>query len=218
MRARLGLLLAVAATTIVVAAPARAASTSVLIGANFYSPQTVVVTQGDTVTWNNGEGRHTVSSEAGAFDSGPLAEGQSFTFQFTQPGTYTYVDRLNPGGARGTVIVQALDNAPPSAAFTASPTTAAAGTAITFDARGSGDPDGFLTHFRWDFDGDGTFETDTGSQAVVSRSFPRAGTYRIGLIVEDAGGSSAIAETVTVTIMPPQRPKDTTPPDLSILT
>lgn len=217
MRARLGAILAVAAATVVVAAPARAASTTVLIGSSFFDPQTVTVTQGDTVTWTNGEGRHTVTSDTGAFDSGPLAPGQTFSFQFSQPGTYPYRDRLNPGGAQGTVVVQALDNQPPSAALAASSSSAEAGVAITFDASGSRDPDGFITHYRWDFEGDGTYDTDTGSTAQVARSFPRAGTYRVGLLVEDDRGSSAIAAPVTVTILPPGRAKDTTPPDLSVL-
>lgn len=215
MRARLGLLLAAAVTALVVAAPARAASTTVLIGATFFDPQTVVVNQGDSVTWTNGEGRHTVSADGGAFDSGPLAEGQTFSFAFTQPGAYPYRDRL--GGARGTVIVQAVDNAPPVAAFTATPVEATAGTPITFDASGSSDPDGFVVRYHWDFDGDGVYETDTGGTNRVSRSFPRAGTYRIGLLVSDERGSAAVAAPVTVTILPPAKANDTSPPDLSVL-
>jgi plastocyanin len=217
MRAQLGVLLVAAVTGLSVAAPAGAASQTVLIGSSFYDPQTVVVTAGDSVTWTNGSGRHTVTSDAGAFDSGPLAEGQSFSYQFNQPGTYAYSDRLHPGGARGTVIVQALDNVPPSASLQVSPTSATAGTAITFDASGSRDPDGALTHFRWDFDGDGSYETDTGPTSQVSRSFPRAGTYRVGLIVEDDRGSSAVAQPVTLTVLPPAKQDDTTPPDLSVL-
>lgn len=217
MGARLGAILAAAAATLVVAAPAHAASATVLIGATFFDPQTVTVTQGDTVTWTNGEGRHTVTSDTGAFDSGPLAPGQTFSFQFTVPGAYPYRDRLNPGGAQGTIVVQALDNLAPSAGFTASPGTAAARTAVTFDASASRDPDGFITHYRWDFEGDGTYDTDTGPTARVSRSFPRAGTYRVGLLVEDDRGSSAVAAPVTVTVLPPAGADDTTPPDLSVL-
>jgi plastocyanin len=199
------------------AAPAGAASTTVLIGATFFDPQTVTVTAGDTVTWTNGQGRHTVSSDTGAFDSGPLAEGQTYAFQFTAPGTYPYRDRLNPSGARGTVIVQALDNAPPSAAFAATPGSAPAGTAIAFDASASRDADGAIAHYRWDFDGDGAYETDTGTQPRVARAFSAPGTVRVGLLVEDDRGSSAVAAPVAVTVTPAPASRDVIPPDLSTL-
>jgi plastocyanin len=216
-RARCVALLAGVVTALAVAAPAGAASTTVLIGATFFDPQTVTVTAGDTVTWTNGQGRHTVTSDGGAFDSGPLAEGQTFSFQFTTPGTYPYRDRLNPSGARGTVIVQALNNAPPSAGFTATPTSAPTGTAISFDASASRDADGRIAHHRWDFDGDGVYETDTGTTARVSRAFPTPGTLRIGLLVEDDRGSSTVATPVDVTITPAPARGDTMPPDLSYL-
>jgi plastocyanin len=214
---RAALLLGAVVALATTAAPAGAASTTILIGSSFYDPQTVTVTAGDRVTWTNGQGRHTVSADAGAFDSGPLAEGQTFSFTFTAPGTYPYRDRLNPNGARGTIIVQALDNAPPSAAFSATPGSAPAGTAIAFDASASRDADGTIAHYRWDFDGDGTYETDTGAQPRVARAFAAAGTVRVGLLVEDDRGSSAVASPVAIAITPAPASHDTIAPDLSSL-
>jgi plastocyanin len=205
------------AVALATAAPAGAASTNILVGQSFYDPQTVTITAGDTVTWSNGQGRHTITSDTGAFDSGPLAEGQSFSFQFSAAGTYPYRDRLNPGGARGTIIVQALDNAPPVASFGATPSAAPAGTAIAFDASASLDPDGSIAHYRWDFDGDGVYETDTGTQPRVARAFPTAGTIPVGLLVEDNRGSSGVATPVAVTITPAPAATDQTPPDLTYL-
>ena len=45
---------------------------------------TVTVTNDDSVT-------HTWTATGGAFNSGPLAPGASFSFTFTQPGTYNYL-------------------------------------------------------------------------------------------------------------------------------
>jgi plastocyanin len=218
MRAALALAAVVVATA---AAPASAATKSVLIGATFFDPQTVTISAGDTVTWTSGAGRHTVSSTTDAFDSGALAEGQSFSHMFAGAGTYAYRDRLNPQIANGTVIVQAVGNAAPSARFGVTPQSAPAGTAVAFDASGSADADGRITHHRWDFDGDGAYETDTGATARYSKAFanttgaPR--TIRVALLVTDDRGSSALAEPVTITILPPAATADVTPPDITLL-
>lgn len=216
MLARILTPLAGVAMALAVAAPAGAANKTVLIGSSFYDPQTVTIDAGDSVTWTNGQGRHTVSSDVGAFDSGPLAEGQTFSFTFATAGTFRYSDRLNPATRPGTVIVQARDNAPPVARVSASALTAPAGTAITFDASGSAD-DGSLARFQWDFDGDGAFETDTGPTPRIARAFARPGTVRVGLLVTDDRGSSAVAAPVAVTVTAAARSQDTTGPDLSYL-
>jgi hypothetical protein len=193
----------------------------VLIGATFFDPQTVTINEGDTVTWTSGYGRHTVISTTNAFDSGPLAEGQSFSYTFKTAGSYAYHDRLNPQIPGGTVIVQAVGNTAPTAKFTATPLSAPAGTAIQFDASASGDADGHITHYRWDFDGDGSYETDTGATARYAKAFSNTNdtprTVRVGLLVTDDRGSSALAAPVEVTIAPGSTGSDTTPPDLTSL-
>src|SRR3712207_9127526 len=53
--------------------------------------------------------------------------------------------------------------------------------------------------FAWDLDGDGTFETDTGTQRTANRSFPAAGTFVVRVRVTDEEGASTEAQrTVTV--------------------
>lgn len=55
-------------------------------------------TTGVEVTWvNNGEASHTVTAEDGTFDSGNIPPGGSFTFVFTEPGTYHYVCQYHSG-------------------------------------------------------------------------------------------------------------------------
>jgi plastocyanin len=57
----------------------------------FYLPANYTVIAGSTVTWVNHDGTtHSVTSDMGLFDSGPLPPGASFSYTFTQPGTYRY--------------------------------------------------------------------------------------------------------------------------------
>jgi len=73
-----------------------------------FDPPNIVVAPGTTVTWVNADrAPHTVTATdpAGAFDSGTLRPGQSFSFTFTQPGTtYAYYCAIHPS-MTGTVTV-----------------------------------------------------------------------------------------------------------------
>jgi plastocyanin len=100
------------------------ADSSVSIAGFAFSPHTTTITAGETVTWTNHDGTdHTVTADNGAFDS-TLADGQSFSFTFANPGTYAYYCRFHgaPGGVgmSGTVIVQAPATTTPA---TTTPTT-----------------------------------------------------------------------------------------------
>jgi plastocyanin len=74
-----------------------------------FSPSTMTVTRGATVTWTNDDSApHTVVSDAGSpvsFTSPSLATGTSWPFTFAQAGTYTYHCSIHPS-MKGTVIVQ----------------------------------------------------------------------------------------------------------------
>jgi plastocyanin len=60
--------------------------------ANFaFAPDSRSVRVGDSVKWTNKDGAtHTVTADDGAFDSGNLAGGKSFSFTFDEAGTYAY--------------------------------------------------------------------------------------------------------------------------------
>jgi len=66
--------------------------------ANFaFQPASLQVAVGATVTWTNADSTaHTVTSDTGAFDSGPLAPGASFSQTFTTAGTFTYHCQIHP--------------------------------------------------------------------------------------------------------------------------
>ena len=70
-----------------------------------FHPRTLAVPVGTTVTWTNLDGvPHTATADGGAFDSGALGQGQSFSFRFDRPGTYAYHCSFHPGMA-GAIVV-----------------------------------------------------------------------------------------------------------------
>ena len=73
-----------------------------------FSPATIVVPVGATVTWTNRDDvPHTATSavKPRVFDSGTLDTDQTYKHQFTAPGTYAYFCAVHPH-MTGTVIVK----------------------------------------------------------------------------------------------------------------
>lgn len=107
--------------------PTRAAEHAVQITDSAFSPATLTIGVGDTVTWRNADDRpHTVTSNDGAFDSGNLDEGQGFSFTFSEPGTYTYRCDYHSEMLATIVVESASAPAPASGGSTASGTDAPA--------------------------------------------------------------------------------------------
>lgn len=128
---------AMAAITLIgagaLARPATAANASVSIAGFAFSPASVTVSAGDTVTWTNNDAGvpHTVSSGTGGeLASGQLAGGASYQKTFTTPGTFAYHCDIHPS-MTGVVIVTAApaETATPAATPTATPTPAPVSTA-----------------------------------------------------------------------------------------
>jgi len=99
-----------------------ATDASVSIVFRSYQPSQLTVLPGQTVTWrnsgNSGLGPHTVTSDAGQFDSGTLQAGATFTFTFSVPGTYLYSCRIHPTMHGSVVVLSALPPGfPPTASL-----------------------------------------------------------------------------------------------------
>jgi plastocyanin len=72
-----------------------------------FSPATLTVAPGTTVTWTNDDDiPHTVLAKDKAFRSKPLDTGNQFSFTFVTPGEYAYFCSLHPHMV-GKIIVQA---------------------------------------------------------------------------------------------------------------
>jgi plastocyanin len=71
-----------------------------------FSPNTLTVTAGSTVTWtNHDEEPPTVVSDAGLFRSGAMDTNESFSFKFDKRGTYRFICSIHPQMV-GTIGVQ----------------------------------------------------------------------------------------------------------------
>jgi plastocyanin len=89
------------------AAPSRGSSGDVTIVDFAFQPASISVPAGSTVTWNNtGGATHTVTAFNGAFDSGNLSPGGSFSETFSNPGVYMYHCTIHHNMV-GTVMVTA---------------------------------------------------------------------------------------------------------------
>jgi len=71
-----------------------------------FSPATLSVTAGTTVTWTNNDNMtHTVTSDGGIFDSGNLAAGKTFSKLFATAGSFPYHCSIH-AGMTGTITVK----------------------------------------------------------------------------------------------------------------
>jgi PKD repeat protein len=87
----------------------------------------------------------------------------------------------------------------PTASLSVSPNPALTGQVVAFDASGSSDLDGEITKYEWDLDGDGSYETDTGSVASTSNTYLSPGTIDVKLRVtddQDNTGETSVSLTV----------------------
>ena len=70
-----------------------------------FDPSSLTVKVGTTVTWTNQDSApHTITSDAGDWDSGQLSNGQSFSHTFDQAGTFAYHCSVHPS-MTGTIVV-----------------------------------------------------------------------------------------------------------------
>ena len=137
----------------------------------------------------------------GAFDD---ATGQTATRTFDSAGSHTIgLSVTGPGGTSTTTqtIVANLPP-PPTASFTANPTSGTAPVTVNFTDTSTG----AISSRSWDFDANGTTD-DTG--ATPGHVFSSPGVYQVFLTVTGPGGSSTTSQTITVSL--------NTPPAVSII-
>ena len=92
---------------------AKAAATANVTISDFrFTPATVTVVEGDTVTWtNDGPTGHSATASNGEFDTGIFPAGESRSETFDTPGTYAYICTPHPN-MEGTVVVEAAGSDP----------------------------------------------------------------------------------------------------------
>jgi plastocyanin len=78
-------------------------SNSVSISGMAFSPASLTVAAGKTITWTNNDAiAHTVTSDTGLFDSGAISAtggyggGGTYSYTFATAGTYNYHCNIHP--------------------------------------------------------------------------------------------------------------------------
>lgn len=94
-----------AAPTVPPTAPPPSGPATVRIANRAFSPSSISVATGTTVVWTNNDSEsHTVTANAGAFDSGRFSPGSSYRRVFDAPGRFSYFCDLHPSMV-GVVVV-----------------------------------------------------------------------------------------------------------------
>lgn len=67
------------------------------LGSAAFGENPFVISKSVQVTWvNNDTVEHTVTSDIGAFDSGPITPGQTFSFIFREENNFSYFCKIHP--------------------------------------------------------------------------------------------------------------------------
>ena len=124
-----------------------------------FNPEDLTINVGDTVTWTNNDGMgHTATSTDGpaSFDSGNIAAGATWSFTFTEAGTYNYKCDYHSSMTASITVVES-DNGDGS-----DDSDDDAGSNDTDDGDGSNDTD----------DGDGSDDSDDGDGSNDTEESP----------------------------------------------
>ncbi|HEC86515.1 MAG TPA: PKD domain-containing protein, partial [Thermoplasmatales archaeon] len=78
----------------------------------------------------------------------------------------------------------------PPVANAGDPYSGILGVPAEFDASASHDPDGNITGYRWDFDGDGSWDTEWLKTPIATHNYTSTGFYTIILEVKDNQGAT----------------------------
>ena len=83
-----------------------AAKNAVVIENFAFSPATLTVKVGDSVTWTNQDSvGHTITADDNSFDTGIIEQGKSKSNTFSKAGTYTYHCGVHPS-MTGKIVVE----------------------------------------------------------------------------------------------------------------
>jgi PKD repeat protein len=176
---------------------AHAVTHNVNIGDNFFSPNNLTITVGDTVHWSYNGGRsHDATADDGTWGS-PTSSSIDFskTFNSVEEVLYFCTVHSSPGRDRSSNmngrinVIAADENQSPTANFNFNCTDLDCDFTDT-----SSDSDGTISSRSWDFDDDGA-----SSAQNPSHSYAAAGTYTVSLTaIDNDGAEDSINRIVTV--------------------
>jgi plastocyanin len=181
-----------------------AITTNVVASGFSFSPASVTIHVGDSVTWTGLGSSHNVQTDTDPFCGLPGTTGGTCTIQFNQAGTISYYCVTHKSfNMVGTVIVQAAANAPPSVTVT-NPVNGAVFAApanVTVQASAS-DVDGNVTNVQV-FANTTLAGTDATAPFSIVVSNLAAGSYTLKAVAVDNGGLSSTSAPVNISVVAP---------------
>jgi PKD repeat protein len=113
---------------------------------------------------------------------------------YTAPGAFAVQVRvIDNEGATGVATQLLRVHRAPRAAIAAAPADITVGQRTTLSAAGSSDDDG-IARYEWDLDGNGSYETNTGTSPTVQAAFSSVATKTVRVRVTDIYDASSSAE------------------------
>jgi PKD repeat protein len=161
-----------------------------------------------SIAWANNTLSFTIDPAAGATGLRAMlpASGGRQVGAISRDGTQVAFDRRTIKGVEYAIFDAVAGNytasyaGVPTASFTATPNPVQTGSLVSFNASGSSDVDGTITRYEWDLDGNGSYETNTGTNATTSRTYTTPGSVTVGLrVTDDEGQPGTTTRSVTVT-------------------
>jgi uncharacterized protein (TIGR02145 family) len=131
------------------------------------------------------------------FGDGTTSTQQNPTKTYDSEGTYNITLTVSNTYGSNTLtkdnyitVTNGSGNTPPTALFTVSPTSGTTSTNFAFDASGSTDNETPTSQLqvRWDFDGNGSWDTNWDTDKTQSHQYSSEATYTAKLEVKDTEG------------------------------
>jgi cellulose 1,4-beta-cellobiosidase len=112
-----------------------------------------------------------------SFGDGGTGAGETISHTYRQPGVYTaQLTAIDANGNMDStsceITVTAAVGTPPSAGFTATPSSGEVPLAVNFNASASFDPDGSITSYAWSFDDGANGLGVTATHTYTSAALP----------------------------------------------
>ena len=171
-----------------------AAETNATVGmaGKTFSPGTVTIAAGGTVTFrNDDDDEHTATGTGGSFDTGTLSPGESKRQRFIEPGTYAFLCAFH-SDMTGTIVVAPAAGSAPVATPTPTPTPTPAPTVVPSADAGTDAAPSTLTIVDFEFQ-PASFSVPAGTTVEVVNTgvaphtvTAQDGSFDTGMLEADA--------------------------------
>src|SRR3954447_17911969 len=129
----------------------------------------------------------------GTYEVSGDAAKKTVSRRYLQTGTFHIHLRVIDGGGHGNIATHDLIvHRAPKPVLTADRTAALVGQQVNYSGAQSTDDNGPIANYAWDLDGDGTFETNTGTTPTTAKSYDTIGPRTVKLQVTDQYGAKSV--------------------------